>query len=412
MPIPDAAGKQRAEQATCPIHETLQFMHIGMFFSGLAGGGTQRRMLALARGFVGRGHEVDLLVASANGAFRAEVPPEANLVALGADRQRLPLIGRHRGLWVPLAARALGRRLEAAPPDVLLASSTPANLTASWVRRRAAPAVPLVLTLNLPPSAVSEGLGPGAAPLRLLMRRCCAGADALIAISTGVAADAAAMPGLGGRRISVVPNPIDAARIEGLAGQDPGHPWLDPEGPPLLLAVGKLKAQKDLPTVLEAFARVRKARPARLVVLGDGEERRRLERLARRLDVAADVAFLGFVANPFAWMARARVLVSGSRFEGFSNVLAEGLTLGCTIVSTDCPHGPRELLDGGRHGRLVPVGDAPAMATALLEALDDPADRGLQRARAARFSLDRAVTGYLEVLAAVAAPAPQLAKAG
>lgn len=387
-------------------------MHIGMFFSGLAGGGTQRRMLALARGLVARGHQVDILVASAEGAFEAELPPGAGLVALGADWRRLPLVGRHRGLWVPLAARALGRRLAAAPPDVLLASSTPANLTAALVRRRAAPAVPLVLTLNLPPSAVSARLGPGARPLRALMRRCYAGADALVAISAGVAADAAATLDLPAARIAVVMNPIDTARIQALAGQDPGHPWLAPAAPPLLLAVGKLKAQKDFPTVLEAFARVRAVRPARLVVLGDGELRQPLVHLAGRLGIGADVAFLGFVANPFAWMARARVVVSGSRFEGFSNVLAEALALGCTIVSTDCPHGPRELLDGGRHGRLVPVGDAPAMAAAMLAALDAPADPGLQRARAARFSVDRAVRGYLDVLAAVATPGRPLARAG
>lgn len=387
-------------------------MHIGMFFSGLAGGGTQRRMLALARGLVARGHQVDILVASAEGAFEAELPPGAGLVALGADWRRLPLVGRHRGLWVPLAARALGRRLAAAPPDVLLASSTPANLTAALVRRRAAPAVPLVLTLNLPPSAVSARLGPCARPLRALMRRCYAGADALVAISAGVAADAAATLDLPAARIAVVMNPIDTARIQALAGQDPGHPWLAPAAPPLLLAVGKLKAQKDFPTVLEAFARVRAVRPARLVVLGDGELRQPLVHLAGRLGIGADVAFLGFVANPFAWMARARVVVSGSRFEGFSNVLAEALALGCTIVSTDCPHGPRELLDGGRHGRLVPVGDAPAMAAAMLAALDAPADPGLQRARAARFSVDRAVRGYLDVLAAVATPGRPLARAG
>ncbi|MCB1991726.1 MAG: glycosyltransferase, partial [Geminicoccaceae bacterium] len=148
------------------------------------------------------------------------------------------------------------------------------------------------------------------------------------------------------------------------------------------------------------------------VVLGDGEERQSLVHLAGRLGIAADVAFMGFVANPFAWMARARVFVLGSRFEGFSNVLAEALAVGCTIVSTDCPHGPRELLDEGRHGRLVPVGDASAMAAAMLAALDDPADPGRQRARAARFSVGRAVDGYLEVLTAVAAPDRHLRRAG
>jgi len=379
-------------------------MRIGLFFSGLAGGGTQRRMLALARGFVARGHAVDLIIGSAEGPFRHDVPAGARLVPLASDAHRLAMLGRHRGLWVPLLRRRLEAWLEADPPDILMASSTPANLTAALARSNAAPQLPLVLVLNLPPDAVAAGLGPLSGRLMARLRRRYGTADALIAISEGIALDAERALGLDGHRIRVVANPVDAARIAALSREPVDHPWLEPGSPPVILAVGKLKPQKDFETLIRAFARLRRRRFARLVILGEGERRRRLERLARRLGLAGDVAFAGFCANPFAWMARAKLLVSSSRFEGFSNVLAEALACGATIVSTDCRHGPAEILDGGAHGCLVPVGDTEAMAEAMFRALDRPADPARQRARAERYGPERAVTGYLDVLTALARP--------
>jgi len=379
-------------------------MRIGLFFSGLAGGGTQRRMLLLAHGLLARGHAVTIAVGSAAGPFRAELPAGARLVELGGAGRRLPLLRRHRGLWVPLALPALTAWLRAAPLDVLLASSTPANLVAALARARAATGLPLALVLNLPPSAVAARLGPLRRPLLALLRRAYGSADGLIAISAGVAADAARTLGLDRDRIAVVANPVDAARIARAAALPPVHPWLAPGAPPVLLAVGKLQPQKDYPTLLRAFAGLRQQRPARLVVLGEGPGRASLERLAGELGIAADLAFLGFVAEPFGWMARAAVVVSSSRFEGFSNVLVEALAAGATIVATDCPHGPRDVLADGACGRLVPVGDPPALARALVAALDDPADPARQRARARAFSPDAALDGYLAVLRRLARP--------
>jgi glycosyltransferase involved in cell wall biosynthesis len=384
-------------------------MRIGLFFSGLAGGGTQRRMLLLARGLIERGHAVTIVVASAEGAFRSALPAAARLVELGGGGRRLPLISRHRGLWVPLGCPALSRFLRTASLDVLVASSTPANLVAAVARARAAPALPLVLVLNLPPSAVARGVGPLAQPLLAVLRRACAGADGLVAISAGVALDAAAALDLDPARIAVVANPVDAGRIARLARARPAHPWLEPGAPPVLLAVGKLQPQKDHATLLRAFALLRTKRPARLVILGEGPLRGRLERLARELGIARDVAFLGFVVDPFGWMAHAAVVVSSSRFEGLSNVLIEALAAGATIVATDCPHGPAEVLGGGAFGRLVPVGDAALLAAAMAAALDDPADPPVQRARARRFAIDAAVEGYLRVLLPLARPVAEAA---
>ena len=133
-------------------------------------------------------------------------------------------------------------------------------------------------------------------------------------------------------------------------------------------------------------------------MLGEGGERDALERQARRLRVADDVAFPGFVANPFAYMARAGVFVLASRYEALGNVLVEALACGCSVVSTDCPVGPAEVLERGRYGRLVPVGDADALARAIAAALDTPGAPERLKERAADFSARRIAERYLDAL--------------
>jgi glycosyltransferase involved in cell wall biosynthesis len=176
------------------------------------------------------------------------------------------------------------------------------------------------------------------------------------------------------------------------------HVWFGPDEPPVVLAAGRLRASKDFGTLLEAFARVRRTRTARLMVLGEGGEREALARQARRLRVDGDVEFPGFVANPFAYMARAGVFVLTSRYEALGNVLVEALACGCSVVSTDCPVGPAEVLDGGRYGRLVPVGDVEALAGAIAAALDSPDAPERLEKRAADFSAGRIADLYLEAV--------------
>jgi glycosyltransferase involved in cell wall biosynthesis len=167
----------------------------------------------------------------------------------------------------------------------------------------------------------------------------------------------------------------------------------------VMLTASRLAAWKRVDRAIRALPAVRAWLPdALLLVVGDGEERARLEALARELAVAGDVALPGFAPNPFAWMSRASVFVLSSAWEGFSNVLAEALACGCPVVSTDCPSGPAEILEYGRHGALVPVADAGALADAILATLEKPSDPERLRARAASFSVDTAVDRYLEVL--------------
>ena len=166
-----------------------------------------------------------------------------------------------------------------------------------------------------------------------------------------------------------------------------------------------LKPQKDFPTLIRAFALVRNEMPVRLIILGDIRKpdaelayRDALHALPRELGIEADVDFPGFVSNPFAFMRRASVFALSSAWEGLANVLIEALACGCPVVSTDCPSGPAEILDGGRFGRLVPVGNPEALAQAILATLNDRPDRDHLTARSDVFSVEKAIDRYLQLL--------------
>src|SRR5439155_27303373 len=144
------------------------------------------------------------------------------------------------------------------------------------------------------------------------------------------------------------------------------HPWLAAGEPPVLLGVGHLRLQKDFPTLIRAFALARARRPMRLVLLGEGGQRTELQKMIEDFGVQADVCLYGYTENPFAWMANASMFVLSSAWEGLPAVLIEALACGCPVVSTDCPSGPREILDGGKYGKLVPCFDPQALSEAIL----------------------------------------------
>lgn len=350
-------------------------MRIAILLTGFDGGGAQRRLLTLAREFLARGHAVDLVTGSDAGPFRHCAPGGATLVSLAGPAHALPGVVRRKSLRMLASLPTLVRYLNDSPPDVLLGGSTPANLAALAARAIARSGVPVAASVNVP---LSRSTGARGRPLLgRLVRRLYPSADAVIANASFLAEDAARFAGLAIGRVTTIPNPVAVDEIQRAAGEPPSSPLLGDDAVPLVLAVGKLKAQKDIATLLDAFREVRDARPARLLVLGSGELHDELVRRAAALGLADDVRFAGFVANPFPYMARARVFVSSSRWEGFSNVVAEALACGCPVVATDAPGGVAELLGGGRFGRLVGVGDARAMARAILQTLGDGRDQTL-----------------------------------
>jgi glycosyltransferase involved in cell wall biosynthesis len=234
-------------------------------------------------------------------------------------------------------------------------------------------------------------------------------ADAVLVPSRGVAEDLAQYTGLAPARIAVAASPIVTPALPAQAAKAVNHPWLNDPRVPVILGVGELCMRKDFETLIRAFAEVRATTRCRLVILGRGRRRPRLAALARRLGVGTDVDLPGFERNPCAYMARASVFVLSSRWEGMPVVLIEALACHTPVVATDCPSGPREVLDGQPVGELVPVGDPPAMARAIRRMLEADVPREAFESAIRDYGVAASATRYLQVLG-VAVPAAAAGK--
>ncbi len=287
----------------------------------------------------------------------------------------------------------------------MLSALDTSNLTALWARRRAGVATRLVVSER---NMLSCRAAHGPRRHRRLpeqVRLFYPEADALAAVSDGVARDLAGLLGLPPDAVHTTYNPVLTPDLSRRAREPLHHPWLRTGQPPLLLAAGKLRPQKGFTTLLEAFARLRARRSARLLILGEGPLRRSLEARVRGLGLERDVALPGFARNPFAFMARCSAFVLASEWEGLPGVLIQALACGAPVVATDCPSGPREILEGGRHGTLVPVGDPAALALALERVLGSPPARPAGGRGLDRFTLESSAERYLRLL--VPAPGPR-----
>ena len=232
-------------------------------------------------------------------------------------------------------------------------------------------------------------------------RRLLPHSDHVIAVSNGVRSSVLQATGVSPGRITVIYNPVVEPYLEKLAERSPDHTWLSDSGSPVILGVGRLVRQKDFPTLLRAFHRVAMNRSVRLIILGEGSHRTELERLVHNLGLDNLVSLPGYAANPYAFMARASVFALSSRYEGLGNVLIEALACGCPCVSTDCAYGPAEILDDGRVGPLVPVGDDVSLAGAIESMLDAPPDKKLLRRRAESFSVAASAARYESIISDV-----------
>lgn len=258
-------------------------------------------------------------------------------------------------------------------PDALISAHHFANIIAVVARAIAGVDTELIVTERLQIDYVlAESENPKDRLLPTLMRLTYPRADHIVTVSRDAGDALAEILGITPDRVEAIYNATLVDELFEKANEPVDHPWFGEDEPPVILGVGRLKPQKDFETLIRAFAEVREQRDARLIILGEGDQRPALTELATELGVSDDVDLHGFVDNPYCFMRNADVFVLSSRYEGMPNVLVEAAALGTPVVATDCPSGPRELLDGGTAGELVPVGGVDQMAESICYQLYNP----------------------------------------
>jgi glycosyltransferase involved in cell wall biosynthesis len=357
-----------------------------LLYAGRPGdGGVERMLVNTARGLAQRGVGVVLATRGSDAPFLDQLGDLAGHVVLYATRPEVELT---RLLARLRPAVAISGKLD--DDRVLVAARERAGTPTKTYFRVGNPLGVRVRTKTRTPWTAWWKRS----QLKRLYRR----PDGFIAVSRGNERDLRTELNVRGDRIRVLPNPVVTPGLIEDGSGVPDHPWFVEGEPPVVVAVGGMRQQKDFATLIRAFARLRHQQECRLVLIGDGRQMARLQSLVRALGIAADVAFPGWLSNPYPWVSSASVLALSSLWEGFGNVIVEALALGTPVVATDCPYGPGEILQGGAYGRLVPGRDDSAMAQALSETLREPLSPTLLRQAVAPYTLEASAAAYARAL--------------
>jgi len=347
-------------------------------------------MVTVANLLAEEGHAIDMVLGRAVGPYLADLSSRVNLVDFGT---RSPAVGLLK----------LVRYLYREKPPVILSGHVANSVAVLAMKQLFRFRTRIVVRIGNMLSQDSPILNPAQAryPLSLRMTyrmipRVMPMADTLVCVSRAVADDLARSFGVAEDKLSVIYNPVVTPRLRELSKEQPAHPWMD-ERIPVVLAVGSLTRQKDYPTLLRAFALALKEVDARLLILGEGPERQGLAGMSRELGIEERVDMPGFAGNPYAHMRSASVYVLSSAWEGLPGALIEAMACGCPVVSTDCPGGSREILNGGQYGRLVGVGDPEQLSDAIVKTLQG-GNKPVPSAWLDRFAPQSTLEGYRTAL--------------
>ena len=359
---------------------------ISFFVPSLEGGGAEKATVHLISGFIERGFKVDLLLSKATGPYMKIVPERCRIIDFNSNR-------------VIFSLGKLINYLKINKPTALISVLSHVNVICSLAKMLYNSDTKIILTerINLTSSKVNlKNLRSKLLPFFMFLtyRK----ADKVVAVSKGVAKDLEKRIYYLKNKVGFIYNPVIIPEILQQSQEPIDHPWFNNKQVPVILSVGRLTPQKDYPVLLKAFSIVNKKLDCRLVILGEGEERENLTDLAKDLGIYESLLTPGFVDNPYKYMTKANLFVSSSKSEGFPNALIEAMACGTPVVATNCPSGSGEILDNGKYGKLVPVGDFMGMANAIIETLKHPLSKEVLISRANQFNLDKAVSRYLEVM--------------
>ena len=369
-------------------------MRIAIFLNRLQLNGIHRMRLNLAREFLKIGHELDFVVGQAVGEMRSQLPVEANLHVIAS-----------RGSFFFLPG--LVRYLHTRKPDYILSAYEDINIMVIFVNRvLGRHSKVLVSTHNALWPLRIEGRWTHRFKNRLLLSLLGSAyrkADAVVAVSHGLAKELSEVTGISPSHIRVIYNPVISDRFDAQVNETLSSELEPFFIDPVIGFFGRLREQKNLEILVEAFGLLRlHGVRCKLLIVGEGEKKSVINELVVSSGLDGDVLFHDFVDNPFGLMRHCTVVALSSKYEGLPNVLTEAMACGTQVVSTDCPHGAAEILENGKWGQLVPVGDAPALADALQRTLTKRfwVAPELLRERGLEFSAEHAAHAYLGVLGA------------
>lgn len=361
----------------------------------LSGGGAERVIVHLVNHLDRRRFTPVLALGAAEGPYLDDLREDVPVHVLGARRARSAIPAVLAAVW----------RLR---PDVVLATAG-MNLAVAITRALYPRGTRAILREANSPSAflneVRRSSASRALLYRIAYRVLYRQADAVVCQSQFMVGNLARL-GVPRSRLSCIYNPIDIARVRALGGAGAGAAF-GPASRPRLVTVGRLAHQKGYDVLIRALGQVRRAHPqVSLRIFGDGEERERLERDVRRLGLGGTVELMGFHANPYPAIADADLFVSASRYEGFSNAIAEALACGTPVVATDCPSANREVLEEGVNGWLARGEDPGSLAETICRALE--ASGAVKRAEIrdrceSQFAAEHTLARYEALLARCAA---------
>ena len=361
--------------------------------------GVVRNALRIAGAAQNAGIRTEVWTAQRIGEMLDEIPPGVESRSLDVDLGDI-YSAKDRKRALACVSTPLAGMMARLQPRVLLSAGNhfhkPAVAALSQLARPTAPRLVGRVSNALPRFSWRPAKLPSSLFKRFNARRRYLAMDRLVAVSAEVRSDLKTQLLVDPTRIIVIPNGIDLAEAERL-GQEPlSHPWFAAGQPPVIVASGRLTYQKGFDVLLRAFALARGARPMRLLVLGKGPEHSRLQALAEELGVDADVELRGHVANPLPFLRRAALFVLPSRWEGLSNALLEAMASGAPVVATRCT-GSSEVLDRGRYGSLVNVGDVEQLARSMADELGRERPRDEQVRRARDYDLTGTLRSYVNL---------------
>jgi glycosyltransferase involved in cell wall biosynthesis len=347
------------------------------------GGGPERDTVLLSNALADRGVRIAILVLHNEGSLRTFLKPEIPVFAVPGRRLRYAVPGL-RGL-----IRSIGPRVVFSSG----ATNLPTLIAMQSLRSAARPKL-LLREVAVPSMAHHDPYRANRIAYKIL-RYLYRYADRIIVLTDGARRELEQDFSVPESSISVmsVNAAIPPSMVRRLAQWD-GETGRERD---LIVCVGRLSREKDHRTLLRAMSLMPPECAWRLAIVGDGPDRAALETFVRSNGLADRTVFTGYVTDPFAWMMRARVLVLSSVFEGLPCVLMEALACGTPVVSTDCPYGPREILQDGRYGALTPVGDPAALARAITTALDHVPDRRSLMRRGFEYTAECAAAQFLTI---------------